>query len=176
MPNVITRYRKDAGLTEADLANRAEVTRDYIVKLEQTMYTTPSGKVLEVLADLCYTTEEDIETEYLFEYAEKLREPVKKIELDWPIIHDNWKQRMVMSDVHPHTALREILAKEYGLRGSQVAWAKTFGIHQAVLNKFELGKTSRIPKAVALALGYCLMPPEFFQEFVKAVEDWTLDD
>ncbi len=177
MPNVITRYRKDAGLTEQQLADQAEVSRDYIVKLEQTMYTTPSGKVIEVLCDLTYAEERDIIIEYESEYALKLKNPIGSVEQpDYEILRDEWKIRMLETEQHPHICMRQLLSAHYHFGGSQVKWAKTFGIHQGILNKYELGKTNRMPVSVRSALGSIGVPHYLVEELNEAVQDWCEDD
>ena len=170
--NTISRYRKDANLTEAQLATLAGVSRDYIVKLEQTVYTTPSGRILEVLSDLCYTTPQEILTEYLEEWNKK-SETIELI-TDWPVLVDEWKNAMVTADAHPHILLRHIIAKRVGLAGSQIKWAKWGSIHPAILSKYELGKTTRLPESVKAHLQRLGMKD--FQLLNEKVKDWCEDD
>lgn len=170
--NTITRYRKDANLTEAQLATLAGVSRDYIVKLEQTVYTTPSGRILEVLSDLCYTTPSEILTEYTAEWNEKSL-VIPLIE-DWEVLVDEWKNARLVSDAHPHILLRHIIAKRVGLAGSQIKWAKWGSIHPAILSKYELGKTTRLPESIKDHLKRLGMSD--FSVLNSAVKDWCEDD
>ena len=172
--NTITRYRKDANLTEAQLARLAGVSRDYIVKLEQTVYTTPSGRILEVLSDLCYTTPKEILTEYEAEWNEKSR--VIEVIDDWSVLVDEWKNELRIKDEHPHILLRHLISKRVGLAGSQIKWAKWGSIHPAVLSKYELGKTVRTPIAVKDHLKRLGADALFLQELTRVVTNWCEDD
>ena len=174
--NVITRYRKDAGLTEQQLAEQAGVTRDYIVKLEQTVYATPSGKVLEVLSDLTYSREQDIELEYLHEFKQKPSNLPVGLVPNWGYITDLWRAALVAHDNHPHQILRQLIAHEANLPGSQIKWAKWGNIHPAVLNKYELGKTWRMPVAVKACLVNLGAPESLIRELSDKVKSWCDDD
>jgi len=177
MPNTITRYRKDAGLTEQQLADAAGVSRDYIVKLEQTMYATPSGKVLEVLSDLTYSHENDIELEYLHEYKIKPSQLPVGLVPNWRFIKDVWRSEYhTHPDRNPHRVLREIIAREASLPGSQIKWAKWGNIHPAVLNKYELGKTTRMPVAVRDCLINLGATADILSELNEAIKSWCEDD
>lgn len=172
--NTITRYRKDANLTELQLANLAGVSRDYIVKLEQTTYTTPSGRILEVLSDLTYTTESEILAEYLAEWHAK----TTGIELmnDWELIKDEWRNELAKRDDHPHVILRQILARRIGIPGSQIRWAKWGSIHPAILSKYELGKTVRLAESIKDHLRRLGAGSDLLSFLNEEVEKWCEDD
>ncbi|SRR5881394_1830392 len=175
--NVITRYRKDAGLTEQELADKSGVTRNYIVKLEQTVYRSPSEKVTNYLAEATYGSTSEIVTEYDEDFRRKQDHMDALEPPDWDLIKSSLSVLLNQKpETHPFVLLRQLLSDHYLMPGSQIKWATTFNIHPAELSKYELGKTINMPSSVVRSLVRLGCPTELLGFVDARVHEWANND
>lgn len=151
--STIRDYRMAANLTEEELARLAGVTRSYISKLQNYVYANPSLDVLAVLADKGYCTVGEILDSYRHEYQRLQSERFPEFPYQtWVIWYSIAKIQYHDANWHPHETLRHAVANELNLGSSQIKWAEYTGVHPAILNKYELGKTKQMPQSIRKAL------------------------
>lgn len=164
--NTIKRLRNEANLTEQQLADEVGVTKDYIVKLENTLYANASPFVVNFLAKELGLNAIDIHADYDSDYESKAQTWLEISrdfpELNWVRLHDTMcRMDWTITHDHPHLWFRRFVANYYDLPDSQIKWAQYMGIHPASLSKYELTKTANMPSAIRRSLSMLGLPVGF---------------
>lgn len=152
------KIREDLNMTQLEVADALNVTRQTVIRLEQGLFHAPSKEVLEELADL-YSLEE---VDLLGEYEDYVRET----RLAFTEHHPNFEGLWVYTGKeHPLEAWRLM----QGL--SRMGFCKGLCLDYGPVADFEYNKQRATPEALILAskaIGWSLDPLE------RAVKEWRI--
>jgi len=170
--NVIKRLRKKHGLTEQELADYCQVSRNYIVRLEQSLYSSPSTAVAHFLGQLEGIPTHEVAGAYskeLDSVLEPLLELLKNTQPDWAMIyHELGDIDWTTSSRHPHAVYRILVFGCLGLPESQIKYAQYTGLHPAVLSKYESTDMADMPASLKhVALNILRTPPGLVELVVR---------
>lgn len=151
-------YRRRTGLSQERLAELLDVSRHYVIRLEQGIYRRPSKETLAKLASILRVTEAQLLSDYFEFQREKRKEFAEKFE--------NFNSLTAYSGTkHPLVYWRET----QGL--SRIGLCKELCIHQDSLRDYELQLQTHIPEQLEEALNQINWPIE---TLVNAVREWKL--
>ncbi len=146
--NILATIRNNAGMTQQELAEKAGITRRYVISLEKSIPNTVPEAVLEALSTLGGLTPDSILNHYFYHrrdqieyYTERIKEHLTGTDLS----------SMDMIDFRYH------LEDLTGLSMSQIKFAEYFGVNPAALSIYERGGCRTMPseiREVFLSLGF----------------------
>lgn len=146
--NIIATIRTNAGMTQQELADKANITRRYVISLEKSIPSTVPEAVLEVLSTLGGVAPDSIPNAYYYHRRDQIEYYTERIK---DCIGDTDLSNMDMIDFRYH--LEDIT----GLSMSQIKFAEYFGINPASLSVYERGGCRTMPteiREVFLSLGF----------------------
>lgn len=163
MENPLKYRRLNANFTQDQLAERAGVTHDNIVRNEQGLYSSPSPKVLTAVADISTDDAEAISLEYRNWVAWKRRqEPIRG--LVRRIITFPPKNRLTS---HPFAMWRAALGVT-----SRIDFCKMLCVHPATVLKYESNLQKNMPSQIYDALIETGMAQQRIEELAQLGADY----
>jgi transcriptional regulator with XRE-family HTH domain len=140
--NPVSRIRKDLSLTQVDLARRARITEQVILKAEQGVYPTLPPSLLRMLGYLTGTPESQIEAEYEAWIDEQLKEVKlpscgKQMVTDF-VLFNEW---------------RSTVCNLNGVPDNINSFCKLMKIHPYVIQKYSAGKMKGVPVQLIQRIG-----------------------
>lgn len=144
--SVIYESRVATGLTQAELADMAKVTRRYIISLEKNIPLTPTDSVLLVLADLLGVTTESLKERYDKEYISKSEEVIESIR-DLDIDYTE-----VVTNQYDFAAFRDFLSRASSLPMSHIKFSEYFRVNPAEISAYERKRCRTMPTSIHAAL------------------------
>lgn len=149
MENPIRIRRLAANYTIDQLAARAGVTHDHIIRNEQGLFTKPSPKVLGCIIELSGDTSDQIVLEYENWVAHQRRqEPIRSL-VKRTISFD----RASKLRAHPFLLWRTAIAPGV----SRIAFCQMIACHPATVLRYEKGLQRPMPSQIFKALQECGM-------------------
>ena len=144
MENPIKSRRLNANFTQDQLAREAEVVHDNVVRNEQGLFTTPSPRLLSIIAKISGDSTEAITREYTAWVSAKRRNGTLKTALQRVISFDKAEKLKQ----HPFLLWRVAIFPGQ----SRIAFCQMLCIHPATVLKYETGKQGPMPSQIYEAL------------------------
>lgn len=138
MENPLKRERLNAALTLAQLADRLDVSKQFIIRAEQGCYVAPPEILVGYFVERRDVNAGELEQDYYKFQHYKRRESFGRLITTWTF---------PKTDKHPFTYWRECS----GIK-SEAGACVLFCLHPAVMFKYERGKMLSTPEQLTLAL------------------------
>jgi transcriptional regulator with XRE-family HTH domain len=143
--NPLTRLRKAAGLTQENLALRAQVTRQFVIRAEQAVYPDPPVGLVNTLLELNYDLDEDGSNDF--------NDSIDFEDLDIVELAAQYKAYQV--------ALRK---QHYGVLATRYNFSNTSLFDHELEHPFkQWRKDSNITSRIAISKYYCVHPATVFK-------------
>lgn len=150
--NTIQQARKEAGLSQAELANQAGVSRHSVLRLEQLCYPKPLPNIVDTLSDITGLSVDAINSGYIYdvrlnrEYNGTVwfNDTASSVALVVAKAALNHVLEGASGGSHSHVfeVWRRAMCERIGQRSSQIQFCQMFSVHPSVLNRYETFKTS----------------------------------
>lgn len=159
--NPLREARERLNLTIDQVAFRASVSKQFIIKAEQAVYTDPSETLISYYSALIDLDVVEINSRY-YTFQRETRKA------NYGRLIEPWK---FLSATHPFISWRELSGV-----GSAAGICKLFCVHPAVLNKFEKRSflLSGVPEQLTVALLESGYKPETLDALEKSYRDFKL--
>lgn len=149
--SIIKDSRLATGLTQAELADMANVTRRYIISLERHVPENVPEGVLLVLSDLLGVTPDSLSNAYALEYQAKSNEILE-------LIHDLEIDFSFTSSLN-FEDFRGFLGNQLNLPMSQIKFSEYFRVNPAEISAYERRRCRTMPTSIAEALAKIGLTP-----------------
>lgn len=151
-------YRRKAGFTQLQVADRLDVTRHYIIRLEQSLYWHPTDSLLARLAILYGVDLDEFEMSY-YDYVRDRRKTFR-------VLHKPFEDALELPYLMvEHPLVRYRLSYGY----SRVRLCKELCLHPDNIRDYEINEQRHIPEQLAVA---CEEMEWQVEPLEHAVSDW----
>lgn len=157
------RYRRNAGFTQAEVADRMHVTRHYIIRLEQSLFWHPTDSLMVKLAMLYDVELGEFEESY-YRFVRDTRETFAKTHSSFESLFGSGLRPLVFNK-HPLVIYRE----RHGL--SRMGLCKGLCLHYDPISEYEANKQREIPAQLIEA---CEEIKWSYAPLVRAVAEWRI--
>jgi transcriptional regulator with XRE-family HTH domain len=145
--NPYKKLRLQAGLTQARLAKESSLSRNYVLRVEQGLYSTPSPK-LETTLSIYLSDISLLDTYHVWIRNE--RAPVAA--LFFPRT-EYFLRNYFSCPEHPHKCYRQVV-----IGNSLIEYCRTVKIQQSIIQAYELSTNTALPFLLKEALLDCGVP------------------
>jgi transcriptional regulator with XRE-family HTH domain len=143
--NPLKKVRQDLGLSQTQLATKAGVTSQAVLKYEQGLYQEPSHNILNAL--IAVGRDKDMRVDLLRLVTEYHK---------WRYVHQaaqRWlftplRALPIRAGQHPFTSLRLAVGEGY----TQQGFAVLLAVHPATMQAYDSGRTRTMPNVIREAL------------------------
>ena len=143
-PNpIVTMRRYDLRLTQAELADRAHITEQVVLKAEQGVYPTLPPSLLRMLSYLSGASEDKIEKDY----ENWILSELKKVKL--PSVGNQMVTNYILFN-----EWRSTVCGINGVPDNINSFCKLMKIHPYVIQKYSAGKMKGVPVQLIERIGF----------------------
>lgn len=194
--STLKRLRKEAGLTEQELADLAGITRHAVLRNEQMLYTRPSTEIVNCLSDLTDTHPQDILEDYdadrigrihltstmLSKHRPSTLAEIADVQSVCERLLSAANHPAVGKNISPFQHFREALFSYYNLPTSRIQFCIHLCLHPAVVTRYETNwplNSGKMPTAVGNALETIGVPGSVvfkLDEVMRATSVGLIDD
>ncbi len=135
------RYRHSVGLTQEEVANKLYVTRHYVIRLEQSLYSDPDRLLVLKLAEM-YGVEVGIFQEAYYQYVRDTREEFAKT-------HESFETYFRYGN--PFPKLHPLISYRRSYDLSRMGFCKGLCLHYNPMSNWEVNDQRHIPEQLIAA-------------------------
>lgn len=154
--------RTERGITQHELAMRAGVSTQAVMRYEQGLYEGLSYSIARNLAIMTDTPVDEVYKTYdLARNEQQLNADLTKV----PPIR-------LLGDKHPFETFREDVMKSKGKNPSRIAFCILLAIHPATVAEYDSGRVKHMPALIERALDNAGLDSEYLDTLKTLGEIW----
>jgi transcriptional regulator with XRE-family HTH domain len=147
--------RRESGLTQEQLSAQTQLSRNYILRVEQGLYHIPSPRIATILTEHFPMYLNGDPEKYLEAYSDWIAEERRQVQdtdfhrrLEFYL--EDTDMFSVAPERHPHIRFRETLVGK-----SLIDYCKTVKVQQSIIQAYELSPKLVFPSLEKIALNGC---------------------
>lgn len=164
MENIIKRVRLERSITQREVADRADMSAQAVMRYEQGLYENLSDKLLIVIGNIADMACDDIQAEYNTFRNWKQVSAGQYLQSPPPLYFTN--------TLHPFKNFRQRLTSGAVGNESRMAFCQLLAVHPATVAEYDEGKVKAMPALIERALLNAGLDQEYLRSLQELGEIW----